>query len=74
MAFLSTGIGSKEESYISGTQGSSMSQIVKVGSYSTLSFNYDVVSEEPEEWVGSIYNDKFEIQILMKMITYFLVK
>lgn len=64
MAFLSTGIGSKEESYISGTQGSSMSQIVKVGSYSTLSFNYDVVSEEPEEWVGSIYNDKFEIQIL----------
>lgn len=64
MAFLSTGIGSKEESYISGTQGSSMSQIVRVGSYSTLSFNYDVVSEEPDEWVGSIYNDKFEIQIL----------
>lgn len=64
MAFLSTGIGSKEESYISGTQGSSMSQIVKVGGYSTLSFNYDVISEEPDEWVGSIYNDKFEIQIL----------
>ena len=64
MAFLSTGIGSMEEAYISGTQGSSISQVVRVGGYSTLSFNYDVVSEEPEEWVGSIFNDKFEIQIL----------
>ena len=64
MAFLSTGIGSKQEAYMSGTQGSAMSQVLRVGGYSTLSFNYDVVSEEPEEWVGSRFNDKFEIQIL----------
>lgn len=30
----------------------------------TLSFSYDVVSEEPMEYVGSIYDDKFYAEIL----------
>jgi len=30
----------------------------------TLSFMYDVVSEEPMEWVGSQYDDKFQASII----------
>jgi hypothetical protein len=29
----------------------------------TLSFDYNVVSEEPMEWVGTQYDDKFEVTL-----------
>lgn len=64
MAFLSTGIGSKSGVNLSGTQGSTMSQLVRNIDKTTLEFTYDIVSEEPMEYVGSIYDDKFEVQIL----------
>ncbi|MDE6208051.1 MAG: hypothetical protein K2M73_00010 [Lachnospiraceae bacterium] len=64
MAFLSTGIGSKSGVSLSGTQGSTMSQMVKNIDNTKLEFTYNVVSEEPMEYVGSQFDDKFEIQIL----------
>lgn len=60
MAFISTGIGSQNGS--AGTEGSSISQVVTCTNRK-LSFYYDVFSEEPMEWVGSSYDDKFIIQI-----------
>lgn len=64
MAILTTGIGSKESDYLAGTEGSILQQtfIVPNGA-KTLSFEYDVVSEEPLEYVGSKYDDKFMMQI-----------
>lgn len=64
MAFISTGIGSKTGIGLSGTQGSTMSQIVRNTHNTKLQFNYDVLSEEPMEYVGSRFDDKFELQIL----------
>lgn len=64
MAFLSTGIGCKSGVSLSGTQGSTMSQIIRNIDKTTLEFTYDIISEEPMEYVGSKYDDKFEIQIL----------
>ena len=60
MAFISTGVGSQNGS--AGTEGSSISQIVTCKN-KKLSFYYDVFSEEPMEWVGSSYDDKFVIEI-----------
>ena len=65
MAFISTGIGSSNGSAIhvnGGQQGSSMSQIV-ICNNSALQFCYDVFSEEPMEYVGSSYDDKFIVQL-----------
>ena len=64
MAFISTGIGSQPSSNISGTQGSTLTQSFRNSSNSTISFNYNFISEEPMEYVGSRYDDKFEVQIL----------
>lgn len=64
MAFLSTGIGSKSGVALSGTQGSTMSQMVHNTNKSIIEFKYNVISEEPMEFVGSKYDDKFEVQIL----------
>ena len=65
MAILTTGIGSAEEDYLSGTEGSVLSQIVKIPeNITSLVFSYDFVSEEPIEYVGSIYNDTFAVQVI----------
>ncbi len=69
MAMLSTGIGAAKENYISGfqgaTQGSIMQQTVKLSDdVSSLSFDYNMISEEPPEFVGTKYDDKFVAEIL----------
>lgn len=65
MAFLSTGIGSQESQYLEGTEGSILSQsflLPKNAKY--ISLNYDVISEEPMEWVGSSFDDEFSAELL----------
>ena len=65
MAFISTGVGSLggvSLSGVGGQQGSILSQRVK-SDKTGLRFYYDVFSEEPMEWVGSSYDDKFIVQI-----------
>ena len=65
MAILTTGIGSAEEDYLAGTEGSVLSQVVKIpANISALKFSYDFVSEEPMEFVGSKYDDTFVVQIV----------
>ena len=64
MAIVTTGIGSSESKYLSGTEGSSILQQfqIPVGA-TTLTFSYNIVSEEPMEFVGSSYDDKFSTKI-----------
>lgn len=64
MAFLSTGIGSNSGVSMSGSQGSTLFQIIRNTNKTYLEFSYDFISEEPMEYVGSRFDDKFEIQIL----------
>ena len=65
MAIISTGIGSGESSYLNGTEGSILQQTFKVtNDNSKVSFTYNVVSEEPYEYVGSQYDDTFEAELL----------
>lgn len=64
MAILTTGIGSGEEEYLGESVGSTMSQRFKVPEGAKhLSFSYNVVSEEPMEYVGSKYDDTFSAKI-----------
>lgn len=65
MAILTTGIGSAENDYLAGTEGSVLSQAVKIPENTkSLAFSYDFVSEEPMEYVGSSFNDTFAVQII----------
>lgn len=64
MAFLSTGIGAKSATNMSGTQGSYLSQTIYNTDSSKLEFKYKMISEEPMEFVGRSYDDTFEVQIL----------
>ena len=65
MAILTTGVGSGTSDYTGATEGSVLSQTFIVGENdSLLSFDYDVVSEEPMEYVGSQYDDKMYVQII----------
>ncbi|SDB07054.1 Ig-like domain-containing protein [Butyrivibrio sp. INlla16] len=69
MAILTTGIGSSSSSYDTqkneGTEGSVLSQTFVVPSdASTLSFTYNVVSEEPLEYVNTEFDDKFIARLL----------
>lgn len=60
MAIISSGFGS-----MNGQTISSIYQTFLVpGDATTLSFSYDVVSEEPMEWVHKGYDDKFVAEIL----------
>lgn len=64
MAMISTGVGSGQSSYLGGTEGSVVSQTFKIPDWaSSLSFSYNVVSEEPMEFVGSVFDDKFYARI-----------
>ena len=63
MAIISTGLGSAEASY--GTEGSSIQQTFIVpANAKLLTFDYDVVSEEPMEYVASSYDDYFDASII----------
>ena len=63
MAIISTGLGSAESSY--GTEGSSLQQTFIVPDKAKLlTFDYDVVSEEPMEYVASSYDDYFDASIV----------
>ena len=63
MAIISTGLGSAEASY--GTEGSSLQQTFIVpANAKLLTFDYDVVSEEPMEYVASSYDDYFDASII----------
>lgn len=65
MLMISTGIGSAESKYTNGNEGSYVSQSFVVPSNAqTLSFSYDVISEEPLEYVNSQYDDKFDVFIV----------
>jgi len=59
MAIISSGLGAVSDSNIEIFQ-----QFKVPADAQTLSFIYDVVSEEPMEWVGSYYDDKFEAIII----------
>ncbi len=59
MAIISSGLGEVTDSNIEIFQ-----QFKVPADAQTLSFIYDVVSEEPMEWVGSGYDDKFEVVII----------
>ncbi len=65
MAILTTGIGSAEDDYLGGTEGSVMSQVFRVPQDSNqLMFSYNMVSEEPYEFVGSKYDDTFLVRLV----------
>lgn len=67
MAMLSTGIGSSESIYFASKEGSSLSQVFSVSpDVSVLRFDYNLVSEEPMEFVGSKYDDCFEVRLVDK--------
>ena len=69
MAMLSTGIGAAKEDYIlsfeGATQGSILQQKIKLtDTVNTLTFDYNMVSEEPQEYIGTQYDDTFIAEIL----------
>ncbi len=65
MAIITTGVGSKTTAtFEAGTEGSYICQKFTVPeNVSTLEFNYNFVSEEPMEWVGSQFNDAFGFRL-----------
>jgi len=65
MAVISTGIGANSTTAIgSGTEGSIITQtFVLPKDAKEISFDYNLVSEEPMEYVGSKYNDAFAVNI-----------
>jgi hypothetical protein len=75
MALLSTGIGSLKNTaadFYDGTQGSLIQQTFRVpDNVSTLSFDYNFISEEPSflpgytNYIGSQYNDEFAAEIVV---------
>ncbi len=75
MAILTTGIGSAEEKYLDGTEGSVLTQTFKMpANAKTLTFSYDMVSEEPHEYVGSQYDDTFIVRLVTASGTYEITK
>ena len=59
MGIISTGLGSVDDSI------SEMSQSFCLGTDATnLSFDYNVVSEEPMEFVGTEFDDKFQVVLI----------
>jgi len=57
MLFISTGLENNSESYV-------LQKFRVPSDASTLSFVYDIVSEEPMEWVGTPHDDTFKASIL----------
>ena len=67
MSMITTGIGSGESAYLSGNGESSISQTfpVPTNDMTTFSFDYNFVSEEPMEYVGSVFNDNFVAYVIV---------
>jgi hypothetical protein len=64
MAMISTGIGSGQRRYLSGSDESYISQSVMLpDNAEELVFSYNLVSEEPMEYVGSVFDDTFIVII-----------
>lgn len=63
MVLLTTGVGSKSAIDLSGTQGSSIKQLFYNKDSNKIEFSYDFISEEPMEYIGSRYDDKFVVRI-----------
>ena len=65
MAFVSTGIGSQNNAALGGgTEGSMLYQTFRLPKDAkVLMFNYNFVSEEPMEYVGSAFDDAFAVRI-----------
>lgn len=66
MAVISTGIGANSTNVIgNGTEGSIMSQTFKLPNNTTkITFDYNLISEEPMEFVGSQYDDAFAVNVI----------
>ncbi len=65
MAMITTGIGSGESSYYASSEGSIMTQTFRLPENATnLYFDVNMVSEEPMEWLGSRYDDSFEVLLI----------
>ena len=60
MSIISSGFGSQNDE----TTSCIYQTILVPNDASTISFTYDVVSEEPMEYVGTRYNDTFDFEIL----------
>lgn len=60
MAIISSGFGSKNDS----TTSVLYQTFLVPNNATSITFSYDVVSEEPMEFVGSIYNDTFKVELL----------
>lgn len=63
MAFISTGIGSSDGIGLNVGQGSKLYQSFYNRNATSIVFSYDVVSEEPMEYVNSRYDDYFAVNI-----------
>lgn len=63
MAFISTGIGSSDGVDLNVGQGSKLWQTFYNRNATAIGFSYDVVSEEPMEYVNSRYDDYFTVNI-----------
>ena len=73
MAFITTGIGSQDSaSFDEGTEGSSLSQTFIVPEDAVkITFSYNFISEEPMEYVGSIFDDSFVVKISQEESEYY---
>lgn len=60
MSIISSGFGSQNDE----TTSCIYQTVLVPSDASTISFTYDVVSEEPMEYVGTRYNDTFDFEIL----------
>ena len=64
MAILTTGVGSGTSDYTGSQEGSVLRQTFKVSYGGILTFDYNVLSEEPMEYVGSTFDDKFYAELI----------
>ena len=66
MAILTTGVGSGEMRYLNGNNESSMRQYFWIRSEDSivLSFDYNFISEEPTEFLGSRFDDAFVVYVV----------
>lgn len=63
MTMITTGVGAQSGTNLGGTQGSSIKQKFTNFDTTKLVFSYDFFSEEPMEYVGSSYDDKFIVRV-----------
>ena len=65
MAMITTGIGSGESAYFASGEGSVIAQSFSVSeNVDCMYFDVNMISEEPTEWIGSRYDDTFEVKVV----------